>query len=304
VEAMNFLTTLLLLPFLLFGSNVESIFHLTTGEANDSCLFISQSDEKYDGFFSGGPQSFRVGMDGFFYVADTLKKRIIRYDVMGKMAGQIPESGQFDYLPMDFVIDENSLLTLYNTKLGQLEKWSATGKLRDTVTVTTVGKKPGFITWMERDKDSNIYLKDSQKQAVVILNPMGKPLGGLRTTAPSFAIDEIGNIFYLENSGDGHVLYSYTRGSKPFRLFNVGFREYPEGRVVGIDGSGRLFLLLEHNQRSLLLVVDSAGMIDLEKNIPYINMSRRLFVTAAGQIYYTIFDPDFEKGAFRIFRFK
>lgn len=297
-----FKVLLLLLP-LTAGS--ESLLHIPTGDAQDSCGWVRETAKDYDGFFSGGPQSFRVGSDGFFYVADTLKKRILRYDSLGQRAGQIPRTGAFPFQVTDFSLNSLSGLTFYNPASSEILVVSATGRKLSSVRIAATSP-PEFVEWLEQDPEGNVYLKDRDRQAILIYDSTGKPIGGVPTRASSFAVDPGGHVFYLENTdGDGWTLMLYTRGQRPLRLIDLGYREYRNGRVAGLDGAGRLFFLFQtdsQENRELLVAVDSAGTVDLEKSLPAIHMFRRLVVTNAGQIYYAVHDPTFEKGEFRILR--
>lgn len=283
----------------------ESLLHIPAGPGEAACGWVRQDARDYDGFFSGGPQSFRVGSDGFFYVADTLKRRILRYDALGQRAGQIPRQGSFPFLFTDFALDNLSRLTIYNSDSGEIIVLSATGRILQTIPIGGASA-PGFVEWLERDAEGNVYLKDRGRGAILSYDPEGKAIGGVPTPAPSFAVDAQGHVFYLENNdGDGWVLMLYSRGQRPFRLLEIGYREWDGGRVTGLDGAGRIFLLFQNSGgqgRDSLIAVDSAATVDLEKSLPAIPMLRRLVVTSAGQLYYAMHDPDFEKGEFRILR--
>jgi hypothetical protein len=285
----------------------ESLFHILAGEKGD-CKYITMENKNYDGFFKGGPQSFRVGIDGFFYIADSLSKKILRFDSMGNLASTIPGTGSFNFIPTDFCLTKLSEISIFNTNKNRIEIFSLNGKMIKTIDKNQVRNKFTHIEWMEIDNNNNYYFKDKSKNAIIIFDSTGKPRGGVSTKATSFAIDENGNIFYLvKNKRSGFFIYLYSKGKKPMMLLCVGYDGYNSGEIVGIDNIGRIFITLKkykNDKTQKLLAIDSSGMIDFEKNIKDINMKRNICVTKAGNIYYMIYDKTLEKGALRILKLR
>lgn len=296
----------LLVPLFLQESPVEGLFHVPVGKGEAHAGFIRAGSPEDDGFFRGGPQAFRVGADGFFHLGDPVKRRLLKFDAMGRFAGTLRPAGREGFLPLDFALDGASGVIVYERSGRRILRLGASGEVLAEVAAPYDGGDFGFVEWLEALPDGRIFVKDRDRGAIVALGADGAALGGVRTDAPSFALDPAGNLFYVERDATGgFAVWSYALGRRPFRTLDLGLSERSACRAVAQDASGRLFLIAEGGPAGrTLLAVDAAGMLDFERPLPALDMLRPVLVTAAGTIYFASFDETLEKGSIRIFRFK